>query len=215
VTDGVATTTLDDVTTAPGVEGSSWLQIRRHLDVQAFGVNGYRADAGGRVIEEHDEVGGSAGRHEELYVVVRGRAHFTVGGDDVDAPAGTLLYVEPETMRGAIAEEDGTTVLVIGGKPGDAFRVSPWEATADAWAPYRAKDYEAAIAVFERVLADYPEAQTAGTLYNLACCEALAGRADEAIEHLRGSIALEDRFRELAQSDEDFDAIRDRADFPR
>ena len=139
-----------------------------------------------------------------------GRARFTVGEDELDAPVGTLIFVSPELRRGAVAEEDGTTLLVVGGQPGSPFRVSPWEAAADALDAYRSNDYETAIRVFERVLDDYPRA--AGVLYNLACCEALAARAEPAVEHLRRSIELEERFREFARTDEDLDAIRERND---
>ena len=59
---------IDDVQSGPGVEGSTWFRVRLHFGISAFGVNGFRADAGQRVIEEHNEVGTSAGRHEELYV---------------------------------------------------------------------------------------------------------------------------------------------------
>ncbi|MBD0318672.1 MAG: hypothetical protein ICV71_09100, partial [Thermoleophilia bacterium] len=110
---------IDDVPTGPGAEGGTWYRIRLHFGISAFGVNGFRADAGGRVIEEHNEVGTSAGRHEELYVVLSGRARFSLAGEEVDAPVGTLVFVrDPETQRGAVAEENGTTVLVVGGRPG-------------------------------------------------------------------------------------------------
>ena len=49
--------------------------------------------------------------------------------------------------------------------------------------------------------------------YNVACCESLAGRADDAIEHLRHSIAMWDGCREMARHDSDFDPIRDEAGF--
>jgi tetratricopeptide (TPR) repeat protein len=212
VSDRYTALALDDVTAAPGIDGSTWLQVRRDFGVLAFGVNAYRADAEGRVIEDHDELGTSAGGHEELYAVLSGRARFTVAGDEVDAPAGTLVYVPPETRRGAIAEEDGTTVLVVGGVPSTPFRVSPWEAAADAWSAYERGDYEQAAAAYERVLQDYPNA--AGLVYNLACCEALAGRGDDAIRHLRRAIERDERLRELARGDRDLDAIRDRSDYP-
>jgi tetratricopeptide (TPR) repeat protein len=207
---GFAVASLDSIGTAPGSEGSTWVQIRKHFGVQAFGVNAYQAEAGKAVIEAHDERGGSSGRHEELYVVLTGRARFTIGDDELDAPAGTLLFVTPEERRTAVAEEDRTTVLVVGGRPGEAFRVSPWEAASDAWVAYTEKDYHQAIEIYERVVGDYPRA--AGVLYNLACCEALAGRPDPAAEHLRRSIELEERFREFARTDEDLDPIRDRKD---
>ena len=52
-------------------------------------------------------------------------------------------------------------------------------------------------------------------LYNLACCEALAGRTDEAMDHLRASFAAtsSERLRELAREDSDLDPIRDKPGF--
>ena len=71
------------------------------------------------MIEEHDELGAGAGRHEELYVVLTGRARFALAGEERDAPAGTVVFVrDPAVRRGAVAEEAGTTVLVVGGVPG-------------------------------------------------------------------------------------------------
>jgi hypothetical protein len=45
--------------------------------------------------------------------------------------------------------------------------------------------------------------------YNVACCESLAGRTAEAIEHLRTAIAMWDDCRGMARDDSDFDSIRD------
>jgi uncharacterized protein YjlB len=102
----------------------TWHPIRHHFDIGAFGVNAWSGDDGSEVIEDHTEASG----HEELYVVVSGRAEFTVGGAEVDAPAGTLVYVpDPETQRVAVAREPGTTVLALGGWRGRAFEVSEWE----------------------------------------------------------------------------------------
>lgn len=108
---------------------ADWKPIRIHFGIQSFGTNAYVARAAGdTVIGEHSEVEESGTRHEELYVVASGRATFTVGGEDVDAPAGTLLYVrDPGVTRAAVAQEAGTTVLCFGGTPGEAFSVSPWE----------------------------------------------------------------------------------------
>jgi hypothetical protein len=104
----------------------NWIPIRDQLGIGAFGVNAYRGDeAGSSVISDHTEL---MARHEELYVVVEGHATFTVDGQEVDAPAGTLVFVsDPATRRGAVAKEPGTTVLVAGAKPGEAFEISPWE----------------------------------------------------------------------------------------
>jgi len=42
----------------------------------------------------------------------------------------------------------------------------------------------------------------------VACCESLAGRTSDAIEHLRLVIEHSDRFRSFAASDSDFDPAR-------
>ena len=105
------------------VDGLEWHPVRHPLGSRAFGTNGYVGQqAGDLVIEAHDE-----DEHEELYVVLRGAARFTVDGDAFDAPAGTLVLVTPPSHREARALEPGTTVLVVGGTPGRAFAVSEWE----------------------------------------------------------------------------------------
>ncbi len=45
-------------------------------------------------------------------------------------------------------------------------------------------------------------------LYNLACYHSLAGHVASAIDHLTRAIALDDRFRDLTGSEQDFDPIR-------
>ena len=44
--------------------------------------------------------------------------------------------------------------------------------------------------------------------YNVACCESLAGRTVDAIEHLRQAIAMWEGSRDMAKEDSDFDPIR-------
>jgi quercetin dioxygenase-like cupin family protein len=212
-TNGYRVVRLGELRPERGVEGSEWLRLRRDLGVGAFGVNAYRAAAGGRVIEEHDETGPNAGRHEEVYVVLNGRARFTVGGEDVDAPAGTILVLpDPATRRGAMAEEDGTTVLVVGGAPGEPFRVSPWEEAADAWPLYQAGRVKEAKEILRDVAGRNPGAF--GVLYNLACVESLTGEHDAALEHLRVAVAGDERLREHARTDSDLDPLRDDPRFP-
>jgi uncharacterized cupin superfamily protein len=68
--------------------------VRRQLDIRAFGVNAWRGAApGDRVIDDHDEV---VEGHEELYLVLAGRAVFDFDDGEVDAPAGTLLLSLPK-----------------------------------------------------------------------------------------------------------------------
>jgi len=127
---------LDEVPTVSfdSPDEPDWKPLRHHLGVGAFGVNAWvAARAGGLVIERHDEVPDDPGTngHEELYAVVRGAARFTVGSDDIDAPAGTLVFVSDTGLtRQAIATADDTVVLAIGAAPGVVFEPSTWEARA-------------------------------------------------------------------------------------
>ena len=115
---------------APSDAGEAdWKPVRHHFRITSFGANAYVArEAGDTVVVEHTEVDDSGTEHEELYFVASGRATFSVAGEDVDAPAGTFVYVrDPRAVRAAVAQEPGTTVIAVGGTPGEPFAVSPWE----------------------------------------------------------------------------------------
>jgi tetratricopeptide (TPR) repeat protein len=191
----------------------AWAMVRTHFDIQSFGVNAYIAgEAGVEVIGEHDELGENAGKHEELYFVSSGHATFTVEGDEIDAPAGTFVFVrDPAAKRKAIAKEAGTTIVIVGGKPGEAFTPSPWERTSEGLVHFANKDYEKAAEVYESFLAETPG--NAGFLYNLACAESLLGRKEDALQHLRQSVEVDAVFKRNALEDPDFDAIRDDPEF--
>ena len=183
-----------------------WRPVRHHFGISSFGITAWTGrEAGDRILNEHDEAD-ATDRSEELYLVTQGRAVFELDGERRDAPAGTFVFVEPDVKRTAFAEEPGTTIVAVGGVPGKAYEVSGWE----VWAPFRplyeAGDY-AAVADRARELIE-SEPRYAVPLYNLACCESLAGRTDEALEHLRQAIELMDGMRAYAKSDSDLDAIR-------
>ena len=198
---------FDDLDRIPvGDKGLEWRPIRRRFDLQAFGMNAYTsARAGGEVVEEHSE---EQLGHEEVYVVVRGHATFHLDGDDIDAPAGTIVVLrDPSVRRGATAVDADTVVLAVGGKPGEAFRPSAWESWFSAAPLAQAGKFDEAIALMRRDAETQPDHPA--LLYNLACYEALADRRDDALEHVARAIALDARFREYAEHDEDFASLRD------
>jgi quercetin dioxygenase-like cupin family protein len=185
-------------------QGLTWRPVRRRFDIQAFGVNAYTAErAGQRVVEEHRETD----NHEELYAVVSGRATFTLDGNEHDAPAGTLVHCPPDTLRGAVAAEPGTTVLGVGAKPGEVFRPSGWEWTFAAFSLLASGDEQGARRELEAGVAARPDAWQGH--YNYACLEARAGNPDASIERLRKAVELHPQAAELARKDEDFDSLRD------
>jgi hypothetical protein len=200
---------LEDIEPLPA-GGVGYRLVRRALGIEAFGINGFTADAGVQLIEDHDEMSVNAGRHEELYVVMTGRARFTIDGADHEALAGTLVFVpDPALRRSAVALEDGTSALAVGGRVGEPYEVSPWESTFVA----SSLDPEDAADLMAREAAARPD--KAGVLYNAACFEALAGRREDALAHLRAALELEpETVRGWARGDSDLDSLRDDPAFP-
>jgi hypothetical protein len=201
---------LDDLGRRGPFAGAWHLDVRNHFDIASFGIGVYVADEPGiDVIEDHDETGSLSAGHEELYLVLRGRATFFVDGDEVEASPGTLVFVgDPATRRKATAQEPGTTVLALGGVRGEGFRPGPWESIAGFEEPLTRRDYDGARRILERGLVQYPG--NAGIHFNLACVESLAGREDAALEHLREAVSRGDeRMLRLARTDEDLAPLRD------
>jgi hypothetical protein len=200
---------LDDVEGVPVFGTLVWKPVRRTLGVTAFGINAYTAaNAGDEVVEDHDE---TPLGHEEIYAVVTGHATFTVDGEEVDAPAGTLVFLDdPTQQRAARAVEAGTTVLAIGGLPG-THEVSAWEYIFPSLPARNAEDWDTARQILEDAIAenDHPSIH-----YHLACVEARAGNRGRALDEL--NVAVERRPRLLApmREEEDFATIRDDPRFP-
>ena len=198
---------LEDIEPGPEHDGRVPLNIRRHFGIQGFGVRASRAVGDGHVVGEHSENGIGATGQEELYLVLSGKATFNVDGDPIYATAGTMVFVrDPAAQRSAIAKEEGTTILAIGGTPGEPYRLSLGEAMNDMWDPYRAQDFEGALAALQPVLEERPEALV---FFNIACMEARLGRTDEAISHLEQAIEDDDRIKEHIRTDGDLDSLRD------
>jgi hypothetical protein len=190
-----------------GEHGLQWRPIRMHFGIRAFGTNAYTAEVGNEIVEDHTEktVG-----HEEMYVVVSGHATFTLDGDEVDAPAGTVVHIpDPSVRRKAVAAEPGTRILAVGGKPGEKYEPSAWELG------FKAAEMEPTEAVryVEEHMGEYPD--SGATHYNLACFKALAGDSDGALEELRRALDMDaERVPQWAAKDPDLDSIRDDPRYP-
>ena len=181
----------------------TWRPVRRTLGITAFGINAYTGEPGENVVEEHTE---ERLRHEELYVVISGRARFELDGESVDASAGTLVFLsEPSVKRHAVAQEPGTTVLAIGGKPG-LHETSAWEYFFAAYSRAEQGDFERAIADMNEGLAEQPDQPALH--YHLACIESRAGHLDEARRHLDRAVELDPALRKWADEDEDLAPLR-------
>lgn len=190
--------------------GCHYRPIRHHLGITAFGVTAWTAHAAGDlVINEHDEDDPTA--DQELFLVLRGRAVFELDGEQVDAPAGTLVFAPPGTKRTATAEEDGTTIIALEGTPGRAYEARGWELWAPLAPRYQAGEYAEVADRLGPLVAASP--QYPMLFYNLACCESLSDRTSDALDHLRRAIEMSAEFRDSAKDDSDLDPIRDEPAF--
>jgi mannose-6-phosphate isomerase-like protein (cupin superfamily) len=185
-----------------------WRPVRHHFGITSFGINAWTGrGAGDRIINEHDEEGGN----EELYFVQSGRARFELDGEPVDAPAGTFVFARPSVRRTAFAEEPETTILAVGATPGQVYEPEGWE----LWAPfgrlYREGRYADAADQARGVAEAHPEYPS--LLYNLACCESLAGRKADAIKHLRLALERSESTRSYLAGDSDLDPLREEPAF--
>ena len=102
-----------------------WIPVRHHFGIESFGINMWRGQDDGTVIPEHDE---SESGSPELYYVVEGNATFTVAGDEVDAPAGTCVWVtDPSAKRAGRASADTLVLSVGAAAPGQAYAPAGWD----------------------------------------------------------------------------------------
>ena len=191
-------------------DGFVWRPVRKHFGIKAFGVNAYMSREGGMIVETHTE---RQLEHEEIYLVLRGRALFTIGGHEHELGQGQLVFVQdPALKRGAVALTADAAVLALGGKPGAPYEVSAWEAMFAAVPAANREDWDEAIRIHVDALVEQPEHPA--LLYNLACMESRAGRRLDALLHLQRAVQLEPKWAEHARGDSDFAAIRSEPGFP-
>ena len=202
---------VDDLDAIELADGFVWRPIRRHFGIRAFGVNAYSATGeNAPIVERHTE---KQLGHEEIYLVLRGRVRFTIGGDEHELGPGQLIFVrDPALERGAVAVEADAVVLALGGKPGQPHEVSAWEAMFAAVPAANREDWDEAIRIHDEALVERPEHPA--LLYNLACMEARGGRHLDALLHLQRAVTLESKWADYARRDSDFAAIRSEPGFP-
>src|SRR3954452_24011352 len=202
---------IDELDAIEMPDGFVWRPIRRHFGIRGFGVNAYSArEAGAQVVEEHTEM---QLEHEEIYLVLRGRAKFTVDGNEHELGPGQLVFIrDPALRRGAVALDADTVVLALGGKPGEPHQVSAWEAMFAAVPAAREERWDDAIRIHDEALAEQPDHPA--LLYNLACMEARGGRHVDALLHLKRAVELDPKWLDYAVKDSDFAAIRNEPGFP-
>jgi mannose-6-phosphate isomerase-like protein (cupin superfamily) len=103
---------------------ATWKSVRHHFGITGFGMNAVTKDAGKVLIPEHDE---SESGQEEVYFVHAGEVLATLDGETARVHAGGILAVGPHVRRKLESTASPTTLLCVGGTPGQAYRVGAWE----------------------------------------------------------------------------------------
>jgi mannose-6-phosphate isomerase-like protein (cupin superfamily) len=195
---------FDDIEAVPWRDTELvWRPVRGTLGTRIVGMGGYTADRAGQVVIEGHTESVDGMNHEEVYVVLRGRATFVLDGTEVDAPAGTFVVVDdPGVYRSAVAAEPGTAVLALGGPPVFSPSDSEWIERAR---PYLRSDPERAIAILEDLRTVKPEGPVAEVA---AAFLALARGDDErAGETLHGLLTRRPDLREVLADDADLEPL--------
>src|SRR2546423_13721494 len=110
-------------------EYGRWQQLNAPLGVDAFGLNAIVCDPGEDFDIAHDEQDSG---HQEAYVVVAGRAAFTVGDERIEAGPGTVVSApDPSQVRSYVALEPGTRIVCVGSAPGSPHPYGEWIDEAD------------------------------------------------------------------------------------
>ncbi len=113
---------LDDVEPYSGPHAIAGIRFRplgRALGVTAWGMNVLEIDAGCAGYPEHDH---QRDGQEEVYVLIAGAATLRAGGEEIVLAPGAYVRVGAAEKRKLVPGQDGATLLVIGGTPGQAYQ---------------------------------------------------------------------------------------------
>jgi quercetin dioxygenase-like cupin family protein len=106
-----------DLTSLPHVptEFGRWQPLNGPLELTAFGINSIACEPGEHFDISHDEA--DTGQ-QEAYVVISGRAEFTIGGETTEAGPGQVVSApDPSAVRSYRALAPGTRLVCVGAAP--------------------------------------------------------------------------------------------------
>jgi mannose-6-phosphate isomerase-like protein (cupin superfamily) len=106
------------------IPSGRWQPLNDRLGIRNFGVSAVVMDPDEGTDMEHDE---ADCEHQEVYVVVQGRAVFTAGGEELEAGPGDVVAVDdPAETRDYRALEPGTRIVCFGAGPGAEHPYGDW-----------------------------------------------------------------------------------------
>ncbi|HXD54807.1 MAG TPA: hypothetical protein VN618_08645 [Solirubrobacteraceae bacterium] len=101
--------------------GGGFVKVRAELGVTAFGMQVIQLppDFGDYPEHDHAESG-----QEEVFAVMSGSGWMDIEGERVEMDPETIVRVGPETKRKVHSGPQGLRMLVVGGCPGEAYKIS-------------------------------------------------------------------------------------------
>ncbi len=101
-----------------------WQALNEPLGIRTFGISAVRLEPGEAPDIEHDE---AASGHQEVYIVVAGRAAFRLGEEEAEAGPGDVVAVpDPAERRAYRAIEPATRIVCLGAGPGAEWGFGAW-----------------------------------------------------------------------------------------
>lgn len=101
--------------------GGGFIKARAELGVTSFGMQIISMPPDYGEYPEHDHTHDG---QEEVYLALRGSGWIDVDGDRVELGDGVLVRIAPEAKRKVHSGPEGLQMLVLGGRPGQAYEVS-------------------------------------------------------------------------------------------
>ncbi len=102
--------------------GGGFVKARAELGVTAFGFNVIQLPPDYTDYPEHDH---AESGQEEVFLALTGSGWMDVEGERVELDRETLVRVGPETKRKVHSGPEGLRMLVIGGAPGEVYKIAP------------------------------------------------------------------------------------------
>lgn len=102
--------------------GGGFVKVRAELGVTAFGMQVIQMPPDFSDYPDHDH---AESGQEEVFAVLGGSGWMDIEGERVEMDPETVIRVGPNTKRKVYSGPQGLRMLVVGGCPGEAYKVSP------------------------------------------------------------------------------------------
>jgi mannose-6-phosphate isomerase-like protein (cupin superfamily) len=100
--------------------GGGFVKTRAELGVTAFGFQVIQLPPSYEDYPEHDH---AESGQEEVFLALQGSGWIEIDGERVDLVPEVFVRVGPEPKRKVFAGPEGLRMLVIGGAPGEPYKI--------------------------------------------------------------------------------------------